>query len=137
MDDKLEPLKPDEAVEWYLEEKSLEYANSTILSHRSRLGHFLKWCNEQGITNLNDLTGRKLKRYRAWRQQDGDLAKPSLKSQIDTIRVFISWCETIDAVPHDLSTKVVSPSLNEVENVRVVMVEHDQAEQIFGYLQRI
>ena len=130
MDDYLEPLEPDETVEWYLEEKSLEYANSTIQSHRSRLRYFLKWCNEQGITNLNDLTGRKLKRYRAWRQKDGDLAKPSLKSQIDTLRVFISWCETIDAVPHDLSTKVVSPSLSEKENVRDVMVEQEQAERI-------
>jgi len=54
-----------------------ELTEATIYSHRSRLGHFVRWCDEQGIGNLNDLTGRQLHRYRLWRRDEGDLSLAS------------------------------------------------------------
>src|SRR6056297_1143558 len=111
----LEPLRPDEAVELYLEDRKSELAKATQYAHSSRIGHFIRWCDEQGIDNLNELTGRTLHRYRLWRRADGNLAPPSEKSQMDTLRVFIRWCGTIDAVPTDLWSKVVSPSLADGE----------------------
>lgn len=53
---------------------------------------------------------------------------------MDTIRVFIRFCESIDAVEPDLSTKVVSPSLDAGDNVRDVMIEAETAERILKYL---
>ncbi|RDI71969.1 tyrosine-type recombinase/integrase [Halopelagius longus] len=130
----LEPLEPEEAVELYLQDRKSELAKSTQYAHSSRLGHFVRWCNEQGIDNLNELTGRKLHRYRLWRRADGNLAPPTEKSQMDTLRVFIRWCGTIDAVPTDLWSKVVSPSLSEGENSRDVMVDSEVAKGILEYL---
>lgn len=85
----LEPIEPDHAVELYLEDRRDELADLTYSSHRSRLSYFVQWCDEQGIDNLNELTGRLLYEYRVWRRRDGNLSKPSLKSQMDTLRVFI------------------------------------------------
>ena len=130
----LEPLGPTEAVELYLADRESELAQATLYAHSSRLGHFIRWCDEQEIDNLNELTGRKLHRYRLWRRRDGDLAPPSEKSQMDTLRVFIRWCGTIDAVPVDLWVKVVSPSLSKGENARDVMLDADVAEEILEYL---
>ncbi|WP_372911143.1 tyrosine-type recombinase/integrase [Salinigranum sp.] len=130
----LEPLRPDEAVELYLEDRKSELAKATQYAHSSRLGHFIRWCDEQEVNNLNELTGRTLHRYRLWRRADGDLAPPSEKSQMDTLRVFIRWCGTIDAVPTDLWSKVVSPSLADGENSRDVMLDSEVADEILDYL---
>jgi transcriptional regulator with PAS, ATPase and Fis domain len=35
---------------------------------------------------------------------------------MDTLRVFIRWCESVDAVPQNLSEKVLSPSLSKGGN---------------------
>lgn len=134
MNPQFEPIRPEDAVEMYLTEKEFEFADATLRSHRSRLRHFVEWCEEQEITNLNTVTGRELHRYRVWRRDDGNLSLASEKTQMDTIRVFIRWAESVDAVQPDLSQKVVSPTLTGGDNVRDVMVDAEEAEQILEYL---
>jgi integrase len=51
-----------------------------------------------------------------------------------TLRVFIRWCESIDGVPVDLHTKVVSPELSAGEGVRDTRLEAEPAEEILSYL---
>lgn len=130
----LEPIDPETAVELYLDEKKLNVAQATLYSHRSRLGHFIRWCDERDITNLNDLTGRRLQEYRLWRRNDGDLSKVSVKTQMDTIRVFVRWLGTIDAVDPDLYTKVISPDVTRDENSRDVKLDPEAAEALLEYL---
>jgi len=130
----LDPIDPDTAVELYLADRESEVSQATLYSHSSRLGQFVRWCGEQNLTNLNELTGRQLHEYRLWRRRDGDLSPASEKTQMGTLRVFIRWLESIDAVAPDLHTKVRSPSLDPADNVRDVMVESAQAEKILGYL---
>ncbi|WP_218155560.1 hypothetical protein [Halomicrobium zhouii] len=103
--------------------------------HRYRLGHFVRWCNEvEDIQNLNTLNRRQLHRYRLWRRDDGDLNKVSEKIQMDTLRVFIRWLESIDGVNQDLSQKVLSPSITPDENSRDGMLESDRASEILAHL---
>jgi len=52
---------------------------------------------------------------------------------MDTIRVFIRWAESVDAVQPDLSEKVISPTLTGGDNVRDVMVDAKEAEQILDH----
>lgn len=130
----LEPLEPTDALTLYLSEKRTEVSDATLYSHKSRLGHFIRWCNERGIDNLNELTGRDIHRYKLWRRDDGDLNAVTLKTQMDTLRVFIRWCESIDGVPVDLSTKVQSPVLADGENERDVLLDNESAETILSYL---
>ncbi len=134
--DELEPITPDDALELYLDHRRREVTEATLRSHRSRLGHFVRWCaDEKGIDNLNHLTGRNLHEFRLWRRDlNGGLAPVTEKTQMDTLRVFIRFLETIDAVKPDLSQKVLSPDLNDKENVRDVMLERDRAEAILEYL---
>lgn len=130
--------EPSEALELYLEEMEIEQASQhTIYSHKSRLGHFIRWCQgEGGIDELNDLTGRDLQKFKAWRRNDGDLNRVTVKTQSDTLRVFIRFCEGIDAVTPDLSTVVRSPDLEDGENQRSEMLEEDRSEEILEYLQK-
>jgi integrase len=85
---------------------------------------------------MNDPRGRKNRRYRTSRRQDGDLAPLREKSDMDTVRVFIRWCESIDAVEQDLSTKVQSPAITADENTRDIKLDPEDAEATLNYLEK-
>ncbi|MFQ3476717.1 tyrosine-type recombinase/integrase [Halonotius sp. F2-221B] len=132
----LEPITPTQALEMYLADRESEVTKSTIRSHRSRLKPFLRWCNEKDIDNLNELTGRLLHEYRLWRREEGDINVVTEKTQMDTLRVFVRWLGTVDAVETDLHTKVLSPDLKSGDNVRTVMLEDEEAEELLSYLSK-
>lgn len=131
----LEPIEPQKALELYLTDRETEVTDATLYSHRSRLGHFVRWCEQEDIENLNHLTGRMLQRYRLWRRNEADLAPATEKTQMDTLRVFVRWLEAADAVQPDLHSKVRSPKLTGHDNVRDVMLEAERADAILDYLQ--
>jgi site-specific recombinase XerD len=131
----LEPIDPEHALELYIADRENNVSQATIYSHRSRLGHFIRWCNKEAeITNLNELSGRQLHEFRIWRRMEGDLSPATEKTQMDTLRVFIKWLESIDGVEQDLHTKVLSPTLTGKENIRDDMLDSDRADQILAYL---
>lgn len=132
----LEPIEPTNAVELYLADRETELTRSTIKSHKYRLGHFIRWCKNEEITNLNTLTGRQLHEYRQWRRAEGDLSSVSEKTQMDTLRVFIRWLETVDGVESDLHTKVRSPNLSDGEKSRDVMLDAERADRALEYLRK-
>lgn len=130
----LEPIDPETALDLYLTDREPDVTEATLYSHRSRLGHFVSWCEQQDIANLNELTGRKLHQYRLWRRSDGDLSPATEKTQMDTVRVFVKWLESVDGVEADLHTKVRSPTLTGDDNVRDVMLNTERADRILEYL---
>jgi site-specific recombinase XerD len=130
----LEPIEPAQALEMYLADRESEATQSTIRSHRARLRPFIQWCDEKDIDNLNDLTGRLLHEYRLWRRDEGDINVVTEKTQMDTVRVFIRWLESIDGVEEGLNHKVLSPDLSDGDNVRSVMLESEEAVQLQEYL---
>ena len=83
----LEPIDPGTAQKLFLDHKATDCTDSTVQNHRYRLNPCVRWCGEEGIENLNELSGRDLQHYRLWRKEDGDLNKLSLRMQMSTIRV--------------------------------------------------
>ncbi|WP_226040372.1 tyrosine-type recombinase/integrase [Natrinema sp. DC36] len=134
--DRLEPISPEEAQTLYLQDKKREAAPSTIQSQEYRLNHFIRWCESEEIKNLNGLTGREIQQYRNWRREDGDLSPASEKTQMDTLRVFIKYLESIEGVPRDLHQSVQSPTLSDEDRSRDVFIDSETAEEILGYLNK-
>jgi site-specific recombinase XerD len=132
----LEPIDPETAVEMYLADRKHDLAQTSIKAAKYRLRHFVRWCDEEDITNLNELTGRRLHEYRLWRRADGDINKVTEKTQMDQLRVFVRWLESIDAVKQDLSVKVRSPDVTPSENARDVMLESERAAEILEHMER-
>lgn len=138
--DDLAPRDPRNALELYIKTAQQAKSQATIYSHNSRLSHFVRWCEQEvdeepRFTNMNNLRGRDLHDYRLWRRVDGDLNTVSEKTQMDTLRVFIRFCETIDAVIPNLSEQVVSPSLNNGENTSDDTLDADVAARILDWLE--
>lgn len=136
MSESLDPITPTYAVQLYLADKQRDSSDETVRSHRSRLGHFLDWCEEEGIDNLNDLTARKAHEHRVWRRtsEGKNPGNVTMKTHQDTFRVFIRWAESIDAVPDGLSEKILSPTIGKHENEREDMLAPDAGDDVLEHL---
>ncbi|MFC7133745.1 MULTISPECIES: tyrosine-type recombinase/integrase [Salinibaculum] len=105
-----------------------------------RLGFFVRWCegedngNEPRVTDLNDISGRDIHRYRNWRK-DG-INKVTLRSNLSDLRQFMQFCVTIDAVPDTIPEKITVPTLEQGENERDTYLSQDRAEAILDHLER-
>lgn len=133
----LEPIAPAEAVEWYLDSRATELAQSSLYAHKSRLGHFVRWCDQEDIENLNSLTGRHMDRYKVWRRNDGDLNNVTLHSQLQTLRVFMQFCERIEAVRPGFHEFIQPPEMAPKEGVRHAFLDPDTALEIRDYLRKM
>jgi len=132
----LEPLKPEKGVELYLRHRADELAESSLNAHRLRLKHFVRWCDEENIDNVNELTGRRLHEYRLWRKDEGNLNRVSVRTQMSTLRALMIFLETIDAVRVGLNDSVDIPTLDGDEGVRSVHIVNERAQQILSKLEK-
>jgi len=132
----LEPIEPSTAQELYLDHKANQCSDVTVQSHEYRTNYFVDWCDDNGIDNMNDISGRDLHQYRLWRKSEGDLNKISMQTQMSTLRVFVKWCGSIEAVDPDLYNKVLVPQVNGEEEQRNVMLDAEHADEILQHLSK-
>lgn len=136
MSDDLEPMAPDAALDMYLKTRRGEASDETLQSHKYRLGKFVEWCEQQEIGNLNDLTGRDLHAFRVWRREEGDLKMVSLRGQLSTLRSYLRFCASVNAVPEGLRSKVMLPTVSQDEQVSQTSLDAARADDILAYLDR-
>lgn len=129
-------IDPEEALERYLMHREQEVSEQTLQSHEYRLKHFVKWCKENGIEALSDLSPRDLQDFRYWRQKDGDLNDVTLHTQMTTLRVFLKWAGDYEAVPQQFFERLRIPKLPRDQNSRDTKISPERAENILNYLQR-
>jgi len=129
----LEPIGPSEAVDLYMDHRKPEVSEKTLSNHGYRLNSFTEWCQERGITNLNDLTGRDLHRFRNWRREQG-INKVTLRGQLATLRVFLEFCANIDAVEKGMRERVLLPELDPEESSRDEKLNGERATAVLDHL---
>ncbi|WP_435360428.1 tyrosine-type recombinase/integrase [Haloarchaeobius sp. DFWS5] len=141
MSDKLQPLDPRTAVDLYLDHREPELSKSSIQNQRYRLDSFVEWCEDEDIENINRLTGRNLHQFRVWRRQGrgeshGPVSKVTLRGILATVRMFLEFCATIDAVEEGLREKVMLPNVSAAEASREEKLDEDDADAIIDHLER-
>lgn len=137
----LQPITPREAVRLYLADREMELSEKSLENHRYRLDSWLAFCDEQGIDDMTDVTGRTIHEYRVWRQSgEGDdyepISKATLKGNLATLRVFLEFCASIDAVEGGLRERVRVPKLESEEISRDEKLEEADAEEMLEYLEK-
>lgn len=131
----LEPLSPATAKEMYLGQREAEVSEATLQSHHYRLKALVNWCEEEGITNLNELTARHVFEYRQARKSEG-LNQVTLQTQLSTVKVFLRFCESVNGVSEGIAEQVLIPTLKEGEGERDRMLDTDSAEALLTYLRK-
>ena len=134
--DHLEAIDPRTARELFIDHKQGGVADATLQNYRYHLNPFVEWCDQENIDNLNDLTGRDMQQYRLWRKKTSDLRQMSVKNHMSTMRVFLKWCASVEAVPSDLYDKILIPRVPMGERQRDEILEAEDAETILEYLHR-
>jgi integrase len=134
MTDDLEPIDPETAVELYIDHREPDVSEKTLLNHQSRLDSFVDWCEEENIESLHKLTGRDLHQFRVWRSED--VSPITLDTNLATLRVFLEFCESIEAVEDGLREKVVMPNIDREDESRDEMLEIERGQAILDYLDR-
>lgn len=126
----------------YLEARKEELSKWTHRSHGYRLNAFVTWCEQEGIANLNDLTGRDLYAYRVWRREGGydedgeEIETVTVRTQMATLRAFLKFCANVNAVPETFYEKVPVPSVSGGRDVSESMLDPDRVPDILDYLDR-
>ncbi len=131
-EESLAAIAPADALQMYLDDRKRDCQQDTVKGHRSRLGFFVEWCNEQDVENMNDLSARDLHEFQVWRREDLEVV--SEQTQMSTLRVFIQWCETINAVPEGLFKKINVPDVPRGEESREKTLHADRADEILHHL---
>jgi len=134
MTDDLQDLPPDEGIERFIRHREPSVRPSTLRNARTRLNFFQAWCAEREIENLNDLTGRDLSDFVAWRR--GDIAAITLQKQLSTIRKALRYWADIEGVREGLAEKVHSPELPDGAESREEHLDAERAEAILEYYNR-
>ncbi|WP_135806787.1 tyrosine-type recombinase/integrase [Halorussus marinus] len=135
MSEDLQPLAPREAMEMWIERQKSEKARETVQSYRYRMDQFVRWCEQEGIENLNSLDGRTLYRFDSHRRGE-ELNSSTLNNQLGTLRLFLDFCEDIDAVEDGLSRALDVPALTKAERANREKLTTSRAKTIQEKLER-
>lgn len=130
----LDPLTPPDGIDMYIGLRREELEDSTLRTHKSRLSYFVDYCEEQGITNLNNLTGRDILRFKEWRSEFLD-SPNTLRTNMQTLRVFLRKCADMEAVPPSLPEKVPIPSVPKDQRASDDILTAERASDILAYLE--
>jgi len=137
----LQPLKPAEGIEQFLEKKTAEVSPQTVDEYERKLDYLLQFCEMKEIDNLNEFDGRRLNEYRRWRRtesadQSDPLAPKTMRDELYLLQDLLSFLEDIEAVQDGLSGKVDIPKLDADEGVRNINLDSERVETILEYLNK-
>jgi site-specific recombinase XerC len=130
----LEPIDPRTAQQLFLDHKETECTESTVRNHRYHTNESVAWCEENDVDNLNDLTGRDFQALRLWRKESGDINLMTLNNYMCSLRVFIKWCGSIEAVPKNLYDKEMVPRVSPDDQQAEDTLDAETAKEVLEYL---
>ena len=124
-------MNPREAVELYLQDRRNDLSDESHQSHQYRLERFLSWCETREIEDMRDITGRETHQYKIHEQQR--VKDTTVKGYMDTLRVFLRFCEQINAVEDAVAESTVSPTVSKGEGTRDAIVTADTVDVILAH----
>lgn len=128
----LEPIDPWEAFELWL--KQLDQAESTVGSYRYRVKPFPRFCSENDIDALDQVTTRHIKEYEASRRSN--VTRQTANNQLGTLRQFLSYCEDLNAISEDVVVALDVPTLKKEDRVNTEKLISERAERILDNLEK-
>lgn len=89
-------LMPDYVTDWanqfYLAKKSEGVSPATLIFYKQQLGHFLRYCEWQALSNIHDLDANILRKFILWHEETGHNAGGQ-HAAFRVLRTFLLWYE--------------------------------------------
>ncbi|BBN98041.1 tyrosine-type recombinase/integrase [Sporolactobacillus terrae] len=118
--------------EFVADKKFEGLTENSLTSYHVLFRNFNSFLTEQGIEQLEDVSGRTIKAYLHWNAERGNKAR-SINSKLKLIRAFCRWLHE-ESLTETLLTKGIK-SLKQDENPKIVKTEDVRA--ALSYLRRI
>ncbi|WP_336037438.1 tyrosine-type recombinase/integrase [Halobacterium yunchengense] len=128
----LKPTPPADAKNRYLKDKKHSVTRKTLYNYDTTLTQFCEWLHEEGIDDLRDLDSDHLQQFREKRLTN--VATITARNDMVTVRGFIEFCETIQAVPRGLAELVRIPATNVEDEICDDVLTREEANAILDHL---
>jgi len=124
-------MKPERAIERYLNEREAEWADSSYYNNSCALNRFQEFCEEDNLDNIAEIDGFHISDFKQYRREQG-INEVTLYNNLSALRAFLNWCSSMGLIE---SWVVDDMILNEPDDkVRSEMLDADRADQIRDYL---
>lgn len=144
MSDDLDPITPEAALDYYLDARRYDLADSTYSTHEYRISSFVQWLTSSdygtgAVMNMNDVDLRTLHAYRVFKREenwpdDDPCNAVTMQGQVSTLRVFFEHLVDIKAVPSEFHERVRLPKIQEGEDVDERKLSAERAHVILDHL---
>lgn len=128
----LEPISPEEAERLWRESKIGELADATLELQGFHISKFTEWLASEDIEDMRDVTARTVHRFRLYIK--GNIAQSTLSQRVSTIRRFLTFCASIDAIDPAVPERIDLPSRSTESRDEKLETEH--ADAALAYLQK-
>ena len=128
-------MKVADAIPMYLSDR-MDLRERTKETQGYRLKQFREWAESEGVDDLDELTGRDLARYRHHRVEEQGVAPMTVRGNSYTLRSFLRFCESIDAVEDGLAAKVRIPALSDEDMTREHDLDPDRVADLLEHLEQ-
>lgn len=126
------PTPPEDAKSRYLKKKQSHVSDKTYYNYKTALTRFLEFLDERGIDNMNDVDSDVIVRFEEWRLDD---VKPiTCRNDMRTVKNFIQFCETIQAVPVGLHELVEPTTVSKDDEICDDILTPEEANAILDFL---
>jgi integrase len=130
----LKQTPPRDAKSRYLTRKEAHVSEKTLYNYTTALKRFLTYLETKGIDDMRDVDSDEIARFEAWRLDD---VKPiTARNDMRTIKNFIQFCESIQAVPHGLHELVQITKVSEDDEICDDVLTRQEAKAILDRLSK-
>jgi site-specific recombinase XerD len=109
------------ANQFYQSKKIEGVSGFTLTFYKQQLGHFLKYCESQLISSIEDITPNVIRQFLLWHQETGH-NPGGLHATFRTLRVFLLWYES-EAEPDGWKNPICKVKAPKVSNEPLSPVE--------------
>jgi len=129
---KLKQTPPQDAKKRYLKEKKTHVANKTLYNYTTALDLFTDWLTDNGYDDLRDVDSDVIDQFKEWRLSN---VKPiTARNDMRTIKNFIEFCESLQAVPVGLNELIRIPKVKESDEISDEILHREEVKAILEHL---
>ena len=130
--DRVPDLSPRDALSRWLNKLRVSKRESTVSAYHYRLKHFIKFCEDEGIDSIREVSGWDVETYETARRERG-LEPITLNNELGTLKNFFEYCARIEVVDESLPERVVPPELETSDQVSDTRLHVDDARTLLEY----
>ena len=138
--DEAADLDPVTAAEMWIDDEIVRWSSATERDYRKNMRRFLRWCEAEGVETVGELDGLDIRLFKNARSEDlnrdgEEIAPSTLRSSIMTLKQYIDWLASIDAVEKRLTEQVAAavPQLSDEDKTDDTMWPLETAKQAIAF----